>query len=200
MTALNTPSAAKANRAIGAMFFSVFGTVWLIGGDIIARGGADWTLLPIVAAGACLALTAWHRFQANRVARAAMKETPQAKKIGRAFNWINGAQWVLVIILSNVLRNTGLGHWVVSMIIAVVGLHFLPLAVVMGYRPHYVTGLALVVLAIVSPFVASAGAQSEFGLFGAGLVLWASAVFALALGHRPPVALADMTLVRTRIE
>jgi hypothetical protein len=62
------------------------------------------------------------------------------------------------------------------MIIAVVGLHFLPLAAVMRYRPHYASGLALLLLAVVFPFVANGGPRSGLGPLGAGLILWASAL------------------------
>ena len=184
MSASPAPSAAKANRAIGAMFFSGFGTLWLVVGDIVARGGPDWTLATVVVAGACLAAIAWRRFQANRVARAALEDTPRAKRIARVFNWVNAGQWVLILVLGNVLRNVGLGDWILPMIIAVVGLHFLPLAAVMGYRPHYVSGAAMLLLAALFPFVASAGPQGAAGPLGAGLILWASAVFGLTAGAR----------------
>jgi hypothetical protein len=68
------------------------------------------------------------------------------------------------------------------MIIAVVGLHFLPLAAVMRYRPHYVSGLTMLLLATVFPFVAHGGPRSGMGPLGAGLILWASAIFALTAG------------------
>ena len=184
MSASPAPSAAKANRAIGAMFFSGFGTLWLVVGDIVARGGPDWTLATVVVAGACLAAIAWRRFQANRVARAALEDTPRAKRIARVFNWVNAGQWVLIFVLANVLRNLGLDTWVMPMIMAVVGLHLLPLAAVMGYRPHYVSGVALVLVAALFPFVASDGPQSAAGPFGAGLILWASAIFGLTVGGR----------------
>ena len=184
MSASSAPSAAKANRAIGAMFFAGFGTLWLVAGDILARGGADWTLAPIAAAGLGLAFAAWRRFQANRVARAVFEGTARARKIARVFNWVNAGQWVLILVLGNLLRNVGLGDWILPMVIAVVGLHFLPLAAVMGYRPHYVSGTAMLLLAALFPFVASAGPQGAAGPLGAGLILWASAVFGLTAGAR----------------
>ncbi len=178
--AVHAPSAVRAGRAVGAMFFSVFGTVWLGGADIVARGGIDWTLVPVITAGLLLLATALRRFQANRCARAAEERTARSRRIARVFHWVNGGQWVLAIVLANVLRNTGLGEWVVPMVIAVVGLHFLPLGAVMAYRPHYASGVALMLLAAVFPFVASGGPQSAVGPLGAGLILWASAIHALS--------------------
>jgi len=174
--------AARANRAIGAMFFSAFGTAWLAWGDVVGRGGRDWTLVPLVLAGVVLFAAAWRRFQANRGARAALADTPRARRIKRVFHAVDAGQWVLIVVLANVLDNVGLGQWVVPMVIAVVGAHFLPLAAVMGYRPHYASGLALLALAAAYPFAAAAGPLSAAGPIGAGLVLWASAVYALGPG------------------
>ena len=184
-TAVSTssaPSAVRANRAIGAMFFGGFGTAWLCWGDVTCLGGGNWTLGLVIAVGLGLAVAAGRQFAANRSALAGRPSTPHSRRVARIFNWVNGGQWVLIIILVNVLNITGLAAWVVPMIIAVVGLHFLPLAAVMRYRPHYVSGLALLLLAVVFPFVANDGPRSGLGPLGAGLVLWASAVFALTRG------------------
>lgn len=177
--ASSAPSAIRANRAIGALFFAAFGTAWLSWGDITLRGHRDWTLGLVLAAGLGLGVAALRQFAANRSALAERAQTPQARRVARIFNWVNGGQWALIAILANVLSNVGLNAWVVPMIIAVVGLHFLPLAAVMHYRPHYVSGVAMLLLAIVFPFVAHGGPRSGVGPLGAGLILWASAIFAL---------------------
>jgi hypothetical protein len=73
------------------------------------------------------------------------------------------------------------------MVIAVVGLHFLPLARLFRYRPHLLTGLALIALAILAP-LATGRPDNAWGPLGAGLILWASAAWALspwAVGRSP---------------
>lgn len=182
MISSSIQSAARANRGIGAMVFSAFGSAWLSWGDLVARGGLDWTLLPIIAIGGALFAIAWRRFHANKGSRDAIASTPRARRIARVFHVVNAGQWVLIFVLANVLNNAGLGSWTVPMIIAVVGAHFLPLASVMGYRPHYVSGMALLTLAAAYPFAASAGPLSAAGQLGAGLILWASAAYALTAG------------------
>lgn len=177
----SAPSAVKANRAIGALFFAVFGTAWLSWGDVILSG-AHWTIGLVIAAGLGLAISAVRQFAANRSALAASASSPQRRRIARIFHWVNGGQWLLIVVLANVLNSIGMGAWTVPMIIAVVGLHFLPLAAVMRYRPHYVSGLALLLLAAVFPFVANGGPESGTGPLGAGLILWGSAIFALTAG------------------
>ena len=184
MPAMSQPSAVKASRAIGAMFFSFFGTAWLAGADAIARHGGDWLLAPIVLAGIGLFVAAWRRWRANRAAKAEFDATPRARRIARVFHAVNVGQWVLILVLANVLRNVGLDDWVLDMVMAVVGLHFLPLAAVMGYRAHYVSGFALLALAASYPFLAAGGPQSALGPLGAGVVLWGSAVVALTVGAR----------------
>lgn len=64
------------------------------------------------------------------------------------------------------------------MIIAVLGLHFIPLAWLFANWPHYVTGAALLVLAVVYPQAASLGPLDPVGFFGTGAILWASAAWA----------------------
>lgn len=184
-TAVSTssaPSAVRANRSIGAMFFIVFGTAWLCWGDMLLHGSSNWTLCLVLAAGFGLGVAALRQFAANRIALSESARSPQARRVARIFHWVNGGQWVLIIVLANVLNNIGLGAWLVPMIIAVVGLHFLPLAAVMHYRPHYVSGAAMLLLALVFPFVAGGGPRSGVGPLGAGLILWASAIFALTAG------------------
>ena len=61
----------------------------------------------------------------------------------------------------------------------IIGLHFLPLARLFRNPPHYVTGSALILLATTYPFVASGGPSSPAGALVAGLILWASALWAV---------------------
>jgi hypothetical protein len=164
------------------MFFSAFGAAWLSWGDLIARGGIDWTLLPIIAVGGALFATAWRHFRANKGARDAFGSTPRARRIARVFHVVNAGQWVLIFVLANVLNNAGLKAWIVPMVIAIAGAHFLPLALVMRYRAHYVSGVALLTLAVVYPLAAPSGPLSAAGPLGAGLILWASAAYGLTAG------------------
>jgi len=78
-----------------------------------------------------------------------------------------------------VLANIGQGAWVVPMAIAVIGLHFVPLAYVFRNPPHYVTAAALVLFALAYPQVAAGGPADPVGFLGIGLILWASAMWAL---------------------
>ncbi len=161
------------------MFFSCFGAAWLmLWCRAVFPSNPLLMLLPVVAGAGLLAL-AILQFRQNKDAHAREADSPEQKRVGRIFNIVNGAQWVVIIVLMNVLNNTGLSAWVYPMAIFVIGVHFLPLAVVFKARRHFVTGMAMVLLASVYPFVASGGPDSPVGLLGAGLILWASALTAL---------------------
>lgn len=122
-------------------------------------------------------------YRANAAAMRAVADTPQAKRRSRLFNIVNAGQWVVIFVLASVLGNTGRSDWIVAAVIFIIGLHFLPLARVFAYPPHYVTGSALMFLAIAYPLLAPSGPQSPVGCLGAGLILWASALW--AIGAKP---------------
>ena len=179
----HSPDAVRGGRAFGALFFAVFGGGWLA----LWAWRAFASPLPVDAAiavlTAILATIAWRIYRANAVAMRAGAETQQGRRQSRVFNLVNAGQWVVIVVLGNVLANTGLADWVIPMAIFVIGLHFLPLARLFANPPHYVTGAALMTLAAGYPFAARAGAADPVGCLGAGLVLWASAGWALRPGQ-----------------
>ena len=176
-TAINPPAEAG-GRAFGAMLFSLFGTVLLEVWD--RRAGAGLVLFAGIALlGMALAATAWLCYRRHAGAIAARAGTPEQKRADRIFHTVNAGQWVLILVLGNVLANIGQGAWVVPMAIAVIGLHFVPLAYVFRNPPHYLTAAALVVFALVYPRLAAGGPADPVGFLGIGLVLWASALWAL---------------------
>jgi hypothetical protein len=166
-----------AGQATGAMFFLVFGGVWLEAWA--QQSGAG---VPAFAAIAVLALAllavAWRRYRRYAPALALEAQTPERLHAKRVFNIVNAGQWIVIVILVQVLNNTGKGAWIIPMAMAVIGLHFLPLAHVFKHPSHYVTGIAMVALAALYPLVAG-GPTAPVGLLGAGLILWLSAAWAL---------------------
>lgn len=171
--------AARAGRAIGAMFFSAFGGAWLLLWAYSEFGLAVGVLA--VPGLVTLGLLTW-AYKVYRTHAAAMRElehSPVARRRGRIFNAINAAQWVLIFVAATLLSTFGHGDLVLPTIIGIIGLHFLPLAWLFAYRPHLLTGVALLALACVYPSVAEGGGQSSVGALGAGLILWTSAVWAI---------------------
>ena len=174
--------AACARRAIGAMFFAVFGGVWL---GYYALQVAGPQPLPIgaiaLATGLLLALT-YRRYRQHRPALVAEPPSPERKRADRVFHIVNVGQWMVIVVAANVLVNLDLSVWVIPLVIGVVGLHFMPLAHVFAYGPHYLTGAALIVLSVAYPLLAPQGPASPVGCLGTGLILWASALWAVTAG------------------
>jgi len=167
-----------AGRATGAMFFVVFGGVWLEVWVRRIRGGiVPGVAIALIAAGFLAA--AWLRYRRYAPALARQQDTPERRRAKRVFHTLNAAQWTLILVLGNLLAHNGMGMWVVPMGITVIGLHFVPLALVFRNPPHYVTAAALVVFAIAYPLVARGGPADPVGFLGAGLILWLSALWAL---------------------
>jgi hypothetical protein len=185
---METPSASigdllRARRAIGALFFSLFGGAWL---ELWAfrtfqhrRMALTLATLPIVLGAAAIFTIAQRRYRAHREALAAEAATPARQKADRLFHLINGGQWILILIAGNVLANLGLSAWVLPAVIFIIGLHFLPLAALFANPPHLVTGGALMLLAGAYPFLAPGGPGHPIGCLGAGLILWGSALWAV---------------------
>ena len=173
------PDPNRARRAIGAMFYFVFGGAWLEYYAFRVVGKQPVVLVAIALVTAALVVLAYRRYKQNQPALAAEVPTLEQKRADRIFNIVNVAQWAVILIAGNVLMNLGLSSWVIPCVIFIVGLHFLPLAYVLANPPHYVTGVALVVLSVFYPLLATGGPASPIGCLGAGLILWASAVWAL---------------------
>ncbi len=175
-----SPSAARGGRALGAMSFFVFGGAWLVFGlrEVATAPAAAFAIIAILTL--ALVLLAFLVYRANVPALREAADLPSARRRRRLFNWINAGQWLLIIAVGNFLAFLDLSRWVVPSIIGLVGLHLLPLASVLRYRPHYLTGAALLLLAVSYPLLASGGPVSSVGPLGAGTVLWLSAAWALA--------------------
>ena len=170
--------AIRARRATGAIFFAVFGCLWLEGWAI----GSSCPLALEVAigiAGLVLAWAAYATYRRHAAALAAHPVTALGRRAKRVFHMVNAGQWILIFILANLLIRHGLNVWVIPMVIFVIGLHFLPLGFVFFTPAHYCTGAALIGLATAYPLIAPAGPADAVGLLGAGLILWASAAWAI---------------------
>ncbi|MDE2430672.1 MAG: hypothetical protein KGM99_18290 [Burkholderiales bacterium] len=174
-----TASAVRAGRAIGAMFFSVFGGAWISLWEVRAYGLNIALLALIICASLALLFSAYSVFQKNKSALAELEGTPEKKKKDRIFNIVNAGQWVLIFIVGNVLINLGYGQWFFVAAMVIIGLHFFPLARLFSYFPHYITGLAFIAWAFSFPYIQGFNPQNPLGFLGAGLILWTSAVVGL---------------------
>jgi len=172
-------SEACAGRAVGAMFFSGFGAAWVGAWALAQYPGLPLVLLLVGAIAAALMTMAYRTYRTNAPAMKARAKLPESLRRSRQFNAVNAGQWGLLLVAGFALSHFGQQRWILPMAILVVGLHFLPLARVFAYPPHYLTGAALVLLACGYPVLAAEGPESAVGALGAGLILWISAAWAL---------------------
>ena len=175
---LIAPSASRANRAAGAIFFSVFGGAWLVlwandefGGSIAAIS------IVVVVAGAVLWYS-YRTYKTNSPALQSVKNLDETKRKDRLFHLVNAGQWIVIFVVAGLLSMSGRGNLILPAVIFIIGLHFIPLARLFQYVPHYITGAALMLLALVYPIATPAGPESNVGALGAGLILLLSASWA----------------------
>ena len=102
-----------AGRATGAMFFVVFGAVWLAGWAAQAHEGAP-ACAGIAFAALALLAVAWRRYRRYAPALAHAQDTPERRRMKRVFNIVNAAQWTAIFILAQVLIHLGKGAWIIS--------------------------------------------------------------------------------------
>ncbi|MFZ6874425.1 hypothetical protein ACO0LF_20385 [Undibacterium sp. Di27W] len=178
MSDLNTVALSSYSaRAKGAMFFSVFGSAWLA--LWIQRSlQASWLVYLLIALGG-LALFCLACLRNRQYLEFAEEDSPATKKAARWFHIVNGGQWLLILISSNVLINLGHAVWVMPVAMLIIGLHFLPLARLFKVPGHLWLGLLISLFAITYPFLLSGGPADPYGCLGMGLLLWGYALLKL---------------------
>jgi hypothetical protein len=167
-------------RAIGALFFTGFGAIWLLLG-MYAKERLTAAPLSMAACGT-VALASGAFFLLRRAK--ALPRKPEDPAMARAFKWINITQWAVVAVVAFAFARFGIDVYVISAITAIVGLHMFPLARVFRYPLHYVTGSALVGWAAASALLFPKDEMQGSTALGTGLILWLSALVTLALAMR----------------
>lgn len=182
---LISANAANAGRVIGAMFFSVFGGAWLAFWASHSFSSKELPLGVIVFTTLILLVICLFLYRRNRHALMLVKNDPRQVRARRLFRMVNLGQWIAIFIISNILVKTGLSDWIIPAVMLVIGLHFFPLAKFFSYRPHYMTGIAMVLLSLGYPFLATKGPNDAIGCLVAGLILWSSALWAITIAQTP---------------
>jgi hypothetical protein len=172
-------SEVRASRAIGSIFFTIFGAAWLVFWCMQAYGAALSILLVIVAVAGSLLLFSSRQYRKNESAYRASRDTSRRRSQSRVFNIVNAAQWVIIIGSAEVLTRINRSIWIVPLVIFTIGAHFIPLGIVFKSKARHVIGIALMLVALTYPNFTNAGAASPLGALCAGLILWAGAIGSL---------------------
>jgi hypothetical protein len=167
-------------RAVGALFFSGFGAIW-VG---LALYAMEWlsvaTVSGLLLGLAALILAALLLFRAAK----RFPRVPEDPAVGRAFAWINAIQWIAVILVVVACARLHFDAYVMCAIAAIVGLHLFPLARLFRNALNYATGAALVAWAAGSALLVPIEHLQGISALGTGIILWLSAAVTLTLALR----------------
>lgn len=81
--------------------------------------------------------------------------TPDDLRIARAMGILNSITHPVWMTASIVLLLLGLGRWVLPLMVAVIGLHFIPIALILGRKIDYFLGPVSILFAVVAGVFAS---------------------------------------------
>lgn len=171
-----TQPVVSANHAIGAIVLSLFGAVWLVVW-CLSSYGANYPILGFVTVvAAIMSGIASKQFRAHRKAYGEYAKSPAGRRQNVLMGVINFMQWILIVATVAILRKLEYSSYIVPCVILIVGVHFIPLAAVLKFRPYLLTAAVLCVLAVGYPLISESGPASPIGLFGPGVILWATGV------------------------
>jgi hypothetical protein len=167
-------------RASGVIVVAVFGALWLLLALYAMQMLSAATVAGVVLGLAALVVAAMFLFrEAKRWPR-----VPDDPAVGRAFGWINAAQWIAVAAVAFTLSKLRLDVYIPSAITAIVGLHMFPLGRIFRYPAHYRAGAILLAWAVASVVFVPVDDLQSIAALGTGMILWLSAVVTLALAFR----------------
>ena len=159
----------------GIMIMSGFAALWFVWG-LSAMGSINGALLliPFVVSGAMMAFASRMRIVATEAER---------RDVGRIIGWASGIEFVAIFAANTALSSTGHAGLAVCATLAIVGLHFLPLAYFLGVRNYYVAGAAMVALAAYGLTIHSDETRLLVLGVGAAVVLWITCLVAFTRGR-----------------
>ncbi|MEV6654338.1 hypothetical protein [Streptomyces sp. NPDC051219] len=164
----------------GVGFLALFGLGWWLLGTSAFNGPAR--LVPVVAG--CVVAVALMLAARHFLSQAAGLRFSAHQRL--RFNQINGAQWLLIVVVAVVCGLAGVPVLVPPLVALVVGLHFLPLARVFEQPRLLVPSVLLVAAGAAGMvvWVADGPAESVRLVVGltAALSLWGTAIWTVAEG------------------
>jgi hypothetical protein len=167
-------------RAVGAMFFAVFGTIWLLLALYVRQEFGVATMSGVALGALMLFLASLRLFrEAKRWPR-----VPDDPAVGRAFMWVNAIQWIAISAVAFSFARLHIDVYVMNAITAIVGLHMFPLARLFRYPVHYLTGILLVAWAVASILFVPTEQLQGIASLGTGAILWLSAVVTLTIAFQ----------------
>jgi len=164
-------------RGIGvsAIFFSSFGTLWMV------LSFHAWGILNFATGLAIAIVAALLLLSAVTLLQSAKKSSSEAGNHAtpRAIRWINVTLGVAIAGLCFALSHAHLDAYIPSALTALVGLHKFALARTYRYKPYYVTGAVLLAWAASSTAIIPPDSLPGIASFGTGVIVWLYAIITL---------------------
>lgn len=175
ITSTLVPAGALQGRAIGALVMTGFGAIWMISGAN-ALSLLTWEMWLIIAVlTGLLCLVALQQLQAARRMPTAPANASQSQFIQtrrRRFGIVLGFEWVPIFLAAFILGRMGHPELILPVIAVIVGLHFIPLAMLFDFPLYYWTAGAFVLVAVASFAIGHPALRQAITCLGCGLSLW----------------------------
>ena len=162
----------------GAAIMSFFACIFAVLGLMpIVGGPAPVLLAPLLPT----LLLWWWAWRAWRRGHCGPAHDP---RVGRIVLWSAIGEGIAIFVVIELLATTGWATYMLAAVAGVVGVHFLPMARLIPFRPFYGSAVALLAIAAAA-FALPVAAVAPFAGIGAATVLWLAAV--VAIRRRAPV-------------
>jgi len=179
--------AAARGAAIGTLFLAFFGSAWLFIGLASLPRQLPWLYAVLALPPLCLLGAAVGRLRVTS-GKAPEEYRGIKKRIGRQLGIVNAVQWTAIIIIAAVLSKTGRGALIVPAIVAVVALHFIPLARVFRDSLFYWVCPAMILWVVLCYqfSVSSTDIRLSAMAIGTGAILWTTSALDLWKSRQLP--------------
>jgi len=159
----------------GAIILSTMGSVCMVVAAS-AAGSARW---PVTLGAMMVWLTLMAAVQHLRKATPPPIPAAERQRVGRLVAYASAGEGVAIFLGINVVIHLGHAEWVDPLIVAVVGLHFVPLAKWLPRPAYYITAIALLTAAALGLSITEP-ALRRVVVFGACAgILWATSALVL---------------------
>lgn len=158
--------------ATGAVIMGFFGALFAAMTLATQFGWNGWALALPFLLFAVIALAAW---ATARQPGRGVESSPQADRV---IMWSSIAEGIGIFLAANIMINLGHRELLLPAIALVVGLHFLPMAYAIPFRPFFALGGALLVAASIG-FGLRSPAGATIAGFAAALILWVASAIAI---------------------
>ena len=180
----NREAARAVGRCFGALFFSVFGGLWLLL-SCYAFGHLDGVRISLIAAAVLLFVRLAVRLERRgKEAGTGAFSREQRVRDDRLFGMLNAVQGLAIFLDLLLLPRTRYGQFAIPVAALIVGLHFFALPRLYRHRANVVTGCLLTSWAIGCALLGRGDAMIAWTALGAGVILWGSAAWALRTAAR----------------